>query len=310
MLETDLAVEEQARRMVADPRAREVVSDYHNQWLDFRRVPSLIKDDSLFSDYNETIAADMHTEAMTLIEEVLFGGASNYMGLFTARHTFVNQNLASFYGLQGGFGVDFTRADFAADQRRAGVFTLGGTMSLGAKPNQADPIQRGKLIRNQVLCDPPPPPPSGLIIVPPELNDSMTTRERFAAHRDTPACEGCHRLLDPIGFVFENFDAVGRYRDTENGLPVDTTGEVVDSDIAAPIDGATELGSALAQSAQVQACVAMNWFRYAAGRAEVAADACSLDELEARFSQSDFSMSELLVALTQTEAFLYRRGGL
>jgi hypothetical protein len=158
-----------------------------------------------------------------------------------------------------------------------------------------------------LLCDPPPPPPAGIVIEVPELDDSMTTRERFALHREDPGCAGCHQLLDPIGFIFENYDAVGRYRETENGVAVDTSGELVNTDVEGPIVGAEALGQALAQSSQVQNCVSTNWYRYASGRSEAVWDVCSLETLAHRFSTSGFDAEELLVALTQTDAFLYRR---
>jgi hypothetical protein len=152
-----------------------------------------------------------------------------------------------------------------------------------------------------------PPPPPNIQIKPPELSTTLTTRQRFAQHDSDPACSGCHHLMDPIGLGFEGFDGAGVVRATENGQTVDTSGRIDDADVAGPFNGVLDLQQKLAGSAQVQACVTTEWFRYAYGRAETAADACALQALGTQFSTGGFKITDLLVALTQSKAFLYRR---
>jgi hypothetical protein len=145
-----------------------------------------------------------------------------------------------------------------------------------------------------------------MVIEPPKLDPMLTTRQRFAQHSVDPACAGCHRLMDPIGLGFERYDAAGLFRATEAGKPIDAKGEVVGSDIGV-FDGPIELGRKLAGSADLRACAVRQWFRFAYGRGEVAEDACTLGKLEGAVAQAKGDVRELIVALTQTDAFLYRR---
>jgi hypothetical protein len=170
-------------------------------------------------------------------------------------------------------------------------------------------VRRGKFVREQLLCQLLPPPPPNAQIQAPELDPRLTTRERFSRHAQDQACAICHKLMDPIGLGFESYDAVGRWRASEAGRPIDNSGEIVDADVAGRFTGAVELGAKLAGSAQVRECLVKQWFRFGYGRSETAADLCSLETLKARFAAGGNDVRELLVALTQTDTFLYRRGG-
>src|SRR6185369_17169143 len=142
----------------------------------------------------------------------------------------------------------------------------------------------------------------------PSLNPLLSTRERFAEHAQNSFCASCHKLMDPIGLGFESFDGVGRFRTTEYDIPIDDSGELIGTDVDGPFTGAAALGQRLAESEDVQACVVTQWFRYGYGRAESPdADACSLATLSEKFAAAGGNVRELLVALTQTDAFLYRR---
>jgi hypothetical protein len=145
--------------------------------------------------------------------------------------------------------------------------------------------------------------------VPPPVDPNATTRERFSQHDKDPACASCHHLMDPVGFGFEHYDGIGLWRDTDQGLPVDATGEVAGSqDINGPFDGAIELAKKLGTSEEVRSCVVKQWFRYGHGRPVTQDDACTMNKLEATFAEANYDVRELLVALTQTDAFLYRKG--
>ena len=149
--------------------------------------------------------------------------------------------------------------------------------------------------------------PPNLNVTPPEVDPSRSTRERFGEHTASTACSSCHELMDPIGFGFESYDAIGRFRQTDGGKPIDSSGWVVRSkDLDGPFANARELAEKLASSRQVQDCVATQSFRYAMGRFEGSGDACSLGELRQAFSDSGGDLRELFVAITQTKAFLYR----
>ena len=141
---------------------------------------------------------------------------------------------------------------------------------------------------------------------PPNVDESQTTREQFSQHSEDPVCAGCHQLMDPIGFGFEHFDGLGRYRETEWGLEIDARGALTATDVDAEFDGAVELAHLLASSEQVKACVVSSWFRFGYGRFETEEDTCSVDTLSVAFAEADYDIKELIVALTQTHAFRYR----
>jgi hypothetical protein len=304
-LTTAAEVEAQARRMVDDPRTRETVRDFHDQWLRLTELDQLEKDPTVYPTFDPTIAALLRREAETFVDYVVWDGEGDLGALLSAPYTFLDQPLANFYGIPGPSGEGFLRVDLP--DRASGLLSQGGLLALLAKPNQTSPIHRGKFVRERLLCDVLPPPPEGIVITPPEPDPSLPTRERFAAHSSNSACAGCHALMDPIGFGFEHFDGVGRWRDVENGFPIDATGHIEGSDVEGDFDGVTDLGNRLAGSEQVRACVVRQWFRYAYGRSERDEDVCTLERLGTAFDEAGLQVKELLIALTQTDAFLSRR---
>ena len=192
--------------------------------------------------------------------------------------------------------------------RRAGLLSTAGLMATHANLNQSSPVFRGKFVREQLMCDTLPLPPNDLVIEPPELDPNKTTKEQFEEIGANPSCSGCHALMNPIGFIFEHYDGIGLWREQQNGKDIDATGEVVQTeDIDGTYDGAVELAHALADSAQVQECVSSQWFRFAYNRTVTVEDSCSLEQLNQVFAESGFDIKTLLVELTQTNAFLYRR---
>jgi hypothetical protein len=212
----------------------------------------------------------------------------------------VDGALAPLYGAQPG-AFD--------DANRAGILTQPGLMAMLAHSDQSAPVQRGKFVREQLLCQLLPPPPPDVDTTPPDPDPSATTRERFRQHSADARCSSCHRLLDNVGFGLEAFDHLGRFRADENGLPIDATGNLVDAgdaEIEGAFDGALELTSRLAGSPQVEACLATQWFRYTMGRAEQDTDACSLEEVKAAFASSGGNFRELLVALATSDVFRFR----
>lgn len=302
-LGTPAEIEGQARRMLENPKARRAIEQFHVQWLDYDRIASVGKDAGLFPEYSPALGQLMRQETSAFVEHVVFDDDGALETLLTASYSFMNQELAGFYDVDGPTGEAFERVDLDPDER-AGLMTAGSLLTINAHSNQTSPVHRGKLVREQFLCDTMPPPPADVMITVPEPDPDSTAKERFAQHSEDPACHGCHQLMDPIGFGFEGYDALGRYRTEENGQPIDTSGEIIQSDIDGPFTGALELATKLAGSAQVQSCYRTQWFRYAYGRGELDEDACSLRLLDDAFASGD--IRELLVALTQTPAFQYR----
>lgn len=304
-LDTAGGVALHAKRMLADPRAVQMQRDFHRQWLGLDGLDAVSKDPNMFPDF-EALKPLMKEETLRFVEHVFREGDGKATTLFDAPFSVVTPELARFYGATPPLGTGFEKVDLDATQRR-GILTHASVLSLHAAADDSSPIHRGVFVREHILCEPLPPPPNVDIVVPPK-DPSLTTRERFAAHTTRAECSGCHTLIDGIGFGFEHYDADGSYRTQENGRAVDASGNVVGAgDAAGPFHSAVELAARFSSSETVQQCMLRQWFRYAYGRGERLADACQLQTLFQHFRGTGYDLRELVVALTQTENFLYRR---
>jgi len=307
MLSNRADVEREARRLAQDPRARRGILHFYFQWLMLTDLDQVEKDQQRFAIWSPSLRKDLSEETSRFLQAVLWDDNARLRTLLTARYTFANARLRDFYGAEIGDPDDqaFSRLDFTEQQQRSGILTHGSILARQARIDQTDPIHRGKFVRERFFCATPVPPPADLVVTPPALNASMTTRERFAAHRESKACSGCHELMDPVGFLFEHYDAIGRYREKEGNLPIDASGYIAASDIEGTLNGAPELASRLLESQLVQSCVVRQWFRFVFGRGETPRDACTLDKLEQNFRDNHGDLRELLIAITQTDPFLY-----
>ncbi len=255
----------------------------------------------------------MQREAPAFLEHVVFSGDHKLSTLLTAPVAFVSGPLAQLYGLPNAAalsGATPQKVDLPASQGRAGLLTQAGFLAVQGHPDQTSPVLRGKFVRAMLLCDPPPAPPDDVDISLPTVEEGATARVRFSAHEEAGAsCKGCHTLMDPIGFAFENFDAVGAYRTKDNGQDIDVSGEITettDPALQGTFQGVAEMAQKLAASQTVRQCVATQWFRFATGRSEADQDACSLNPLRDAFDTSGGDLVELVVAMTQTDDFWYR----
>ncbi len=246
---------------------------------------------------------DEETEA--LIDDVVWSGDGSLGSLFTAPYTFVNGPLAEFYGYSGIVGDDFQRVELDTTQR-SGVLTHASILAKTTPGSRTNPVVRGKFVYAGLLCGQVPDPPPGLVVTEPEPDPNRSTRERFAVHRESAACAGCHVMLDPIGFGFEHFDGVGLWRDDENGLPIDDTGEIPNTDLQGTFNGVVDLGQKLAGSRDAHDCFASQWVNYAYARNAGPDDACTTLALQQAFQESSGNIPQLLLSLTQTDAFIYR----
>lgn len=298
-------VREQARRMLDDPRARSTVADFYSQWLGASRFSGLSRDLPTASSTPE-FNAGWERSLTEFVQHTFWEDGGNVAALLTSNVVFLEPELAPLYGFEPTFA---TTPSLYTDDNRAGILTQPGLMSLLAHPDQSAPVQRGKFVREQLLCQQLPPPPPDVDTTPPDPDPNATTRERFAQHSSDPRCASCHRLLDPVGFGFESFDHLGRFRAEENGARIDASGNIVgsgDPGLDGAFDGATELASRLAESPQVEACLATQWFRYGMGRAEQEEDVCNLERIKTLFADTGGDFRELLVALATSDAFRYR----
>lgn len=304
------AIERQARRMLDDPKARSVVLDFHRQWLGLDRFDGLARDAPDFQDIQSQLPASFRGSLEAFIDDVYWNEGGDVNALFTSSTVFVDATLAELFGVQAptdGFAkVKLDKGD------REGLLMQPGLLTLLAHPSQTSPTRRGVFVREQVLCDEVPPPPPDVDPTPPDPDPNLTTRDRFKVHTAEARCATCHDKMDPIGWGLENYDAIGRFRADENGIPIDSSGYIADvkeADVEGPFNGPSELAHRLANSKQVQNCIALQWYRYAMGRIEGPSDACSLAQARAAFEDSGGNFKELLVGLTRTDAFLYRPPG-
>jgi hypothetical protein len=305
-LGTPADVEKEARRMLADPRAREAVTRFHDQWLDMKRLDTTTKDPAAHPSWSADLRDAMRTEADKFVETAIFEGDGTLASLFTSNKTQVNATLALVYGVAAPTDGSWKSVTLDPSQR-AGILTLPAFLASHAHVVEPSPVLRGVFVLDRILCAPSPPPPPGITTnLPANTTDIHTNRDRNNAHVTNPACAGCHARIDGIGFSFESFDSLGTFRTTDNGYPVDSTGRLSSTDVDGPVDGATSLAKKLASSKQVHACVTQQWFRYAAARDAAADDKCTLDALDAAFRTKGDNIKELLVTLVTSQAFTHR----
>jgi hypothetical protein len=306
-LSTAADVRREAERMFGSPQSRTVVRHFTRYWLELNNVDQQGKDPELFPDYTPQIGALMRTQTETLSEHLHIDNGGTLAELLSAPYSYMNKTLATFLHATGPTGDTFEKVQLDP-AKHAGVLTEPAFLSLNATVDKTHPILRGVFVMRKLLCDPPPDPPPGIVDGTGTVTDpNATQRDRLAAHRVNPSCSACHDRIDPIGLTFENFDATGRWHDAEkSGNPVDANGALIRTDVDSPVKNAIELTQKLAESKQVQKCVTVDWFRYANGRGEVMGDSCSIVRASQAFSASGGNLRELVLSMTQTDAFLYR----
>jgi len=304
-LATPADVEREARRLLQDERAHDIVRDFSEQWLDLSRLDGAVR---VGTDLDVNLLNTSLRQSLThFLDATYFGAEGTFRRLFTDPSVWVNSTLAPVYGGQPPF-VDAFQPQTLSEPR-AGLLTQPALLTLLSHSDQTAPVIRGVFVRERILCLPVLPPPPNLNAVAPDPDPNATTRERFRQHTEQPACSVCHQSIDGVGFGFERYDQLGRYRATENDLDVDESGEMLASNEAGldgPFTGAGELAERIAGSALARDCLAANWYTYTFGRQVQPEDSCSVAQLKARFASSGGDLKELLVGLTQTDSFLYR----
>jgi hypothetical protein len=287
-LDTEDGLLAETDRLLAGPRAGELFVHVAQQWWELGKVPNLDKDRALYRTWTDATPGALAEETRRFLTDA-WQATPNLATLLTAPVTFVDADLAAFYGLPVPGGVGFQRTDLDP-ARAAGLLTQGSFLAEHAKADQTSPVLRGKFVRAKLFCREPPPPPPDIVVMAPTIDPRLSTRQRFAQHTADDRCAGCHVQMDPIGFAFEHHDAAGRWRDIDGGQPVDATGMLLGTDVDGPLDGVPSLGARLAGSAEVARCTATQWFRYAFGRPEQSTgDLCTVDKLAAAFTGTNGS---------------------
>jgi Protein of unknown function (DUF1592)/Protein of unknown function (DUF1588)/Protein of unknown function (DUF1587)/Protein of unknown function (DUF1595)/Protein of unknown function (DUF1585) len=310
-LTTEAGVRRQAARLLKDPKAKQALDEFTSQWLRFDQVWNTVKDRALYPQFNLQLAAAMTEETRRLVAELVWS-EKNFMDLFRADYAFLNSDLAVLYGLPAPAN-EFEKVKFPVDSPRAGVLGEAAFLAMTSKPGETSPTVRGLFVRDQFLCQQVPDPPPGVnsTLPPVTVEKPQTNRQRLQEHVINKACAGCHMMMDPIGFGFEKFDAIGQWHDKQMILVMPGHGDrkskpvklYLDIDPSASVSGVRgsefaspkELGRILGESPVCQECMVKQLFRYAFGRRETSADGPLIQRGLDVFRKSGFHWKDLMV---------------
>ena len=303
-LAADTDIETQARRMMADPKAKDTINDFFLEWLALEQVPDRPKDTAIYPQWNDALKAAMVAETTAFVSNVVFTGDAKLDTILTAKYSFVNQPLAQLYGVTGVTGTT-TQQKMLDPTQRSGILTQAGFLTLTGASDGSNPVKRGRKVYEQFLCQKLPPPPNN--VPPPKPpTPGLTTRQRFMEHDQQACAQGCHNLMDPIGYGFEHYDGLGAWRTTDQGLPVDSSGSIDIDGAKKTFADAVELSNILATSSEVRGCMVMQIMRFAFLRDNTMDDQASLNNAYTTFSNATYSLKELLVGVSKTRTFRYR----
>jgi hypothetical protein len=307
---TSLPIDAQLTRLLADPRVPDSVMRFAGGWLGLDRLTNTLKD-AAYAQLTDQTRADMEGETRAFILDT-FATGGTVSTLLTANYSFLNRNMAMYYGLPvGSLTTAFTKTTIPNGGRDFGILAQGGILTGYAGARTSSPTQRGKLVRTRMLCQSLPPPPSNVntMLDPPAPN--QTTRQLYEKHVTTSdSCPTCHTYMDYIGFGFENYDVVGRYRTTDAGQSVDASGKVVDppSGNALTFTGIGPLATYLAGSDDVKSCLVRYWSYYAYGTPGWSQDACTYNAIKQEAASSNYALKSVLTAIIHAPRFSKRVG--
>jgi hypothetical protein len=291
----------QIERMLKDPKSIALVQNFAGQWLTLRKLPQVSPDAKLFPQFDDDLRAAMQKETELFFEDILRENRS-VLHFIDADFTYVNARLARHYGIDGVYGVEFRKIN--TPPSRGGLLTQASILTLTSNPTRTAPVKRGKWILEQLLGTPPPPPPPDV----PDLDERKaltgTLRQVMEQHRANPICASCHARMDPIGFAFENYDAIGAWREKDGQFPIDPSGELPDG---SKFQGPAELKSILKDKKELFArSLAEKMLTYALGRGLEYYDKCAVDKILAALEKNDYRMTTLIVETVNSDPFQMR----
>jgi hypothetical protein len=307
-LNDEREIERQTRRMLADRRSAALGNRFAYQWLRLQDIYKVRPDPNFFPNFDETLA-DLMTKETALFFNHLVQEDEDALQLFNADYTFLNERLATHYGMQGVAGSEFRRVDYT-DEARSGLLGHGSVLVLTSLANRTSIVLRGKWVMEVLMGTPPPPPPPGI----PDLEDTegtqdgkrLTTRERMEIHSENPTCNACHRFMDPIGLALDNFDVTGQWRLRENGMGLDTRGEFYDG---TPVTTPKEVAEALLRRpVPLMRNLTENMMAYALARRVEYFDLPTIRQIVTDAEdEGQYSMQSLIVGVVTSDAFRMKR---
>jgi len=300
-LKDPAVLEQQVKRMLIDPRSRALTDNFAGQWLFLRNLKSMNPDFETFPDFDDNLRQAMRRETELFFESILREDRS-VLDFMNADYTFVNERLARHYGMKGIYGESFRRVP-VTDENRRGLLGQASILAVTSLPTRTSPVNRGKWILTNLLGTPPPPPPPNV----PALKTSAeggkpsSVRERMEAHRANPYCASCHKIMDPLGFALENFDAVGQWRETDEGAKIDPSGIMYDgTKVSSPAD----LRKMLASRPEVFLSVfTQKLMTYALGRGVEYYDMPTIRAILHDASKDDYKFSSILMGVIKSAPF-------
>jgi hypothetical protein len=303
-LRTRAAILAEASRLMNDPRSSRAIRRFHRDWLHLYRLEGMQKDSGIYPEFNAELVGLMVEEVDRTVDLMFSNDDARLSTLLLGNRAVVNPALAALYeqnlSSDGWNTVDLPPGD------RAGILSRSAFLTAHSFPGGSSPIRRGVFVLTQLLCQDLTPPPNAATDLPEPSGNVVTVRERLAAHSRDASCQGCHQRIDPIGLSFEYYDALGRLRDRyPDGQPVDAAVSLPPP-FSGNVVGAEPFLEQIAESPDVRACYATQWFRFALGRRESDNDLCSLEIIHDRFARSDGDIRDLLMAIIESDAFLFR----
>jgi hypothetical protein len=304
-LHHDAVLDDQVRRMLKDPKSQALVDNFAEQWLQLRILNEVTPDPEKFPEFGPDLRDDMKQETRRFFEAIMREDRS-ILDFLDGEYSYVNERLARHYGLPDVKG-DFQRVSLEG-KNRAGLLTQASILTLTSNPDRTSPVKRGKWVMEVILDKPPPPPPPNV----PELAETakaapdLTLRQQLELHRQNPSCNSCHKVMDQLGFGIENFDAIGRWRDLDNGKPLDTTGELPGG---SRFHGPLELAHVLrGKECEFGECLSEKMLTYALGRGLEFYDRCATDKIVKTLKEQKFRFSVLVAEIAKSDPFRMRRG--
>jgi hypothetical protein len=304
-LKDQAVLDAQVKRMMTDRKAAAFADNFAGQWLEIRNLDSIKPDPQKFKAWNAQLKDEMRTETNMFFQHVLSENRP-IADFINARYTFLNEDLANFYGIPNVKGPDFRRVELVTDER-GGVLAQGSVLAVSSYPTRTSPTIRGKYILNNILGTPPPPPPPDV----PALDDSkvgsdVSLRKQLEAHRNNPVCASCHSKMDVLGFGLENYDAIGKWRTVDGKFPIDVGGTMPNGKT---FQTAAEMRTILtANLPQVSHCLIEKIMTYAVGRGMQPYDSRSLAQIDKALAADDYKFQTLIFEVVRSLPFQSRRG--
>lgn len=297
-------LEKQVARMLKDPRSRALTRNFAGQWLQIRKLADVTPDPKQFPKFDEPLRDAMKRETELFFDAIVREDRS-ILELLDSDFTFLNDRLASHYGMAGGSGNEFRRVPLT-DGRRGGLLTQASILTVTSNPTRTSPVKRGKWVLEQLLGTPPPPPPPDV----PELAEgrealSGTLRQRMEQHRANPSCASCHAKMDPLGFGLENYDAIGAWRERDGQNPIDASGVLPGG---ASFQGPEALRQILKErSPEFTRCLTSKLLTFALGRGLEDADECVVDQVARAVASDGHRFSRLVLEIARSDPFQKRK---